>query len=308
VRDGSGTPNRRATSRSRSIRVPVRIDFAGGWTDVHYFSAREGGAVMNGAIAPCVEGRATWSSRGTRYEYRVPVPAGSGLGTSAAVQVAWLALADATAGRLKSPVQLAEAAYALEKLLGIEGGKQDQYAAALGGFNHLKFGAENEPAEVERLELGATGVGWLEERLILCYTGTARDSGALHERVWAPLLRGDRRVTRALRDIVATVAPARDALVGSDERSLGELLTANREAARALFPGLVTPQMDELFERAEAAGALGSKACGAGGGGCLVFLSRPETRRSVERALVAAGGRLIPFRFVPAMEMSKPGS
>lgn len=286
------------------MRAPVRIDFAGGWTDVHYFSALEGGAVVSGAIEPYVAGRVARRGHDLRFEYRVGVPSGSGLGASAALQVAWLALVNASTGRVQTPTQLAEAAYALEKLLGIEGGKQDQYAAALGGFNYMTFGAEHEAAQVERLTPDGAVVRWLESSLVLCYTGTARHSGALHEQVWAPVLRGDKRILGVLRAIHETVAPTRDALMSGDAARLGKLLTANREAARALSPGLVTTEMDALFARAERAGAIGSKACGAGGGGCLVFLAAEDSKRRVERALVEAGARVLPVRFAWAMEIA----
>src|SRR5438309_1832947 len=121
--------------RTVTVRVPVRIDFAGGWSDVHYFSAREGGAVLNAAITPYVEGSARWEGWQLHVEYGLSLPPGSHLGTSASVDVAWLALTNGLIGREQSPVELAEAAYRLEKVLGVTGGKQDQYAAALGGFS-----------------------------------------------------------------------------------------------------------------------------------------------------------------------------
>ncbi len=76
-------------------------------------------------------------------------------------------------------------------------------------------------------------------------------------------------------------------------------MTSNREAARRLVPELVTPEMDILFQAAASAGAAGSKACGAGGGGCLLFLARPRLGGAVRRALEAHGARLMPFRFEP---------
>ncbi len=279
------------------MRIPVRIDFAGGWTDVPYFSAREGGAVVNAAINYYVEGTAFSEGGRTHLEYGMSVPQGAGLGTSAALDVAWLALTYGLMGRHASAVELAEAAYRLEQLLGVEGGKQDQYASALGGFNHLVFGAEDEPARVEPLRLEPRVVEALEQRLVLWYTGRAHHSGSLHERVWAPFLEGDLRIAGALRRIADSVAPAREALLAGDLDALAELLTVNREAARTLFPGLVTPSMDHLFQLGQAAGALGSKACGAGGGGCLLFLCAPRRREAVQRALEEEGGIVLPFRF-----------
>src|SRR5919201_6822802 len=100
-----------------TVRIPVRLDFAGGWSDVHYFSAREGGAVLNAAISPYVEGSARWEGWQLHLEFSLSLPPGSHLGTSASVDVAWLVLTNGLTGRKQSPVELAEAAYHLEKML-----------------------------------------------------------------------------------------------------------------------------------------------------------------------------------------------
>lgn len=286
-------------TRSVTVRIPVRVDFAGGWSDVHYFSAREGGAVVNAAINWYVEGEAVSAVEQMRLEYRMSIPKGSGLGTSAALDVAWLALTNGLMGRNDSAVALAEGAYRLEKLLGVEGGKQDQYASALGGFNHLVFGSEDEPAVVEPLALDPRVRQALEQRLVLCYTGSQRHSGSLHERVWAPFLQGDARVVASLREIRDSAVPARDALLAGELEALAKLMTANRDAVRRMLPELVTPAMDRLFAHGEAAGAIGSKACGAGGGGCLLFLCAEGSRDAVERALTNVGAQILPFRFEP---------
>jgi D-glycero-alpha-D-manno-heptose-7-phosphate kinase len=288
-----------ASDRSRSLRVkiPVRVDFAGGWSDVPYFSGGEGGAVVNAAIDHYVEGRASATPDGMRLEYRTDVPKGSGLGASAALDVAWLALTNGLMGKTITPTQLAEDAYRVEKVLGVEGGKQDQYAAALGGFNHLVFGPEPDPASAEPLALDPAVVVALEERLILCYTGSAHDSGSLHERVWEPFLGGDRRIAAALRRIRDSAPHARDALLRGDLDALGELLTVNLEGARQLVPELVTSRMDQLFAIATKAGAAGAKACGAGGGGCAIVLARDGRADEVRAALRGAAVEIMSFRF-----------
>ncbi len=281
------------------VRTPSRIDVAGGWSDVHYFSEREGGAALNAAISPCVEGRASWQGRRLHVEYSLDLPPGSHLGTSASVDVAWLALINGLMGKSPSPVELAETAYRLEKLLGVEGGKQDQYAAALGGFNVLRFGREDEPAQVERLDVPVLTVHALQQRLVLCDAGLPPRAGSEHEKVWDRYRAGDETVTAALREIRDSVTPARDALLAGDLEGLARQLIVNREATRRLHPDVITPRMDELFAAGEAAGALGSKACGAGGGGCLLFLCGEGRREAVEAALRDAGGAIIGFTFAP---------
>jgi D-glycero-alpha-D-manno-heptose-7-phosphate kinase len=282
---------------SVGVKIPVRVDFAGGWSDVPYFSAGEGGAVVSAAIDQYVEGSASATPVGMQLGYRTDVPKGSGLGASAALDVAWLALTNGLMRRTITPTQLAEDAYRVEKVLGVEGGKQDQYAAALGGFNHLVFGPESDPASAERLALDPAVVAALEERLLLCYTGSAHDSGSLHERVWEPFLGGDRRIAAALRRIRDSAPHARDALLRGDLDALGELLTVNLEGARQLAPELVTSRMDELFAIATNAGAAGAKACGAGGGGCAIVLARDGRADEVRAALRGAGVEIMSFRF-----------
>lgn len=282
------------------VRIPGRIDFAGGWSDVHYFSAREGGAVLNAAIDRYVEGEALSDGGRMRLRYRSAIPRGAGLGGSAALDVAWLALTNGLMDRSRSAIELAEDAYRLEKILGVEGGKQDQYAAALGGFNLLRFAREDEPVVVEPLKVEAGIVKLLEARLVLCYSGRARHSGDLHERVWAPFLAGDARVLNALREIRDSVEPARDALLRGDIDSLGQVMSVNYEAARNLVPELVTPTMDRLLAAARDAGSIGAKACGAGGGGCLLFACRSGAAGSVKRALRAEGAKVMRFQFEPS--------
>lgn len=285
--------------RSCQVRVPARVDFAGGWSDVHHFSAREGGAVLNAAIDTAVEGRASWDGRRLHLEYTLELPPGSHLGTSSAIDVAWLRLTFALMGKRVEGAQLAETAYRLEKLLGLEGGKQDQYAAALGGFQVLRFGPEDEPAQVERLDVRDEVVRALAARCVLAYLPPEGAADATHQRVWERFGRGDEAIAATLRELRDSVEPARDALLAGDLERLAELLTRNRELARRLQGGAVTPAMDAVFAAGERAGALGGKPCGAGGGGCLLLLAGEGRQEAVAAAAAATGARVIPFRFAP---------
>jgi D-glycero-alpha-D-manno-heptose-7-phosphate kinase len=216
--------------------------------------------------------------------------------------VAWLALTKRLMKEELTASDLAELAYRLEKLIGVEGGKQDQYAAALGGFNLLHFRAEDEPAAVEELNVPTQTVQTLQASCILCDAGPSPAAGSLHTEVWQRYRQGDATIARTLREIRDTVLPARDALLAGNVAVLASLITANREAARQFHPHNVTPHMDELFMAGESAGALGSKACGEGGGGCLLFLCPPGHRTAVENALRSRGGTLISFRFIARSE------
>lgn len=282
-----------------TVQVPVRIDFAGGWSDVPDFAEREGGAVVNAAITRYVEGRARWED-GMRLEYDLELPPDSHLGTSAAINVAWLRLTYGLIGHTPPPTELAEQAYRLEKLLGVAGGKQDQYAAALGGFYLLRFSGADAPAEIEPLELSEKTLRSLEARCVLLYSGVSSSSSGAHEEVWERYRNGEPRVAEVVRELRDSAFLARDALLTGDLEALAEVVTRNREAARRLDPRFVPARLDELFAAGRQAGALGSKACGAGGGGCLLFICAEGRRAAVEEALSARGGSPVPFAFAPA--------
>ena len=266
------------------------------------FSAKEGGAVLNAAIDGYLEGSARWDASGMRIEQRLDLPPDSHLGTSASATVAWLRLTYGLIGKGVPPVELAEQAHALAGVLGEKGGKQDEYAAALGGFNFLRFGREEDPARVERLDVPPEVVRELESRLVLCDSRETSSSSGLHEEVWGRYRSGDEAIARTLREIRDTAGPARDALMRGDLDALGPLMARNRELTRRLHGGLVTPRMDALFDAAERAGALGSKGCGGGGGGFLLFLCAEGRREAVERTLRDRDGRPAPFGFAPRTE------
>ena len=140
---------KRAMQMLITSRAPVRIDFAGAWTDVPYFSDPFTGATLNAGIQLYVNGeldayeeevyqpdkivsgpsgkyRVTPES-GLRVRYQSAIPAGSGLGTSAALNVVWLSLVRRTpAETVEEKMHIAALAYDIEKVLGIIGGKQDQ--------------------------------------------------------------------------------------------------------------------------------------------------------------------------------------
>ena len=282
-----------------SVRIPVRIDFAGGWSDLPDFAAREGGAVLNAAIEPFVEGRSLWTEDGLDLRLSLDLPEDSHLGSSSSVNLALLRLTFGLIGETPDPATLAEKAFALEELFGGKGGKQDQYAAVLGGFNLLRFGGADEPAAVEPLYLSPERREALAERLVLCFSGPSEGSSDLHRQVWERYRDGDEGIAATLRSLRDSADPARDALLAGDWRALGAAMTLNRNCAARLNAGVVTDRLRTLFEASERVGALGGKPCGAGGGGCLIFLCEPDRRAAVERALRDAECRLLPVTFAP---------
>jgi D-glycero-alpha-D-manno-heptose-7-phosphate kinase len=274
-----------------TAQAPVRIDLAGGWTDVHYFADREEGAVLNLAIAHHVRGELARAGGRFQVSYHTEVPPGAGLGASAALNVVWLALVNASLSRQPSREELAEQAYRLEELLGVTGGKQDQYAAALGGINLLRF--QGSSVQVERLSLSEHTLRQLQGRLVLAYSGESRLSGDIHERVWKGYLSGEKKVEAALRRLRDIALEMREALVSGDLGSFGALLGENWRCQKDLHPSITNETVEGLFRAAERAGAISGKACGAGGGGCLLFWCEDGTASRVCEALRDAGAQVI---------------
>ncbi len=290
-------------------RAPVRVDFAGGWTDVPIFSAGAGGVVVNAAIRHYVSGSmvihdgeeaaaplppGSANAEGLHVSYRSDLPSGSGLGTSSALNVVWLSLVKSQITTDEDRGRIAELAYQLEEMLGILGGKQDQYAAAFGGFSSMTFG---ESVEVERLPVAADMIAELEARLVLCYTGKPRLSGNIHENVWGAFRRGVPATVNALYTLRECAVQMREALLQSDCAAFADLLNRNWQCQKALDASVTNPQIETLFAQAQGAGSVGGKACGAGGGGCLLFIAAPGKQQAVSEALAQAGTRIIPFQF-----------
>lgn len=291
-------------------RAPLRIDFGGAWTDVDIFAHAAGGVVLNATIDQYVSGKlhvletgaetpqiTSPSDRreGLDVSYGFELPSGSGLGTSSALNVVWLSLIKSQIAGDEDRKKIAELAYQLEAMLGILGGKQDQYAAALGGFNLMRFDIEG--VSVETLDVPQGVVRELEARSVLCYTGKPRLSGTIHENVWGAFRQGRQETVSALytlRDLALQMAPA---LTSGDLDLFADLIAENWKNQRALDASVTNEQIESLFAAAYAAGARGGKACGAGGGGCLYFVTHPGRREAVSEALASQGARLIPFSF-----------
>jgi D-glycero-alpha-D-manno-heptose-7-phosphate kinase len=321
-----------------SSRAPLRIDLAGGWTDVPAYASRHGGAVVNVAISLYVHtsvrrggsgvrlraldlGTAVSAQRvedlradgelalvkavtrrraptdgGLEITTRSDAPPGSGLGGSGALGVALVAAMDAIEKDVRLPAETAGIAFNIEtEDAGIVGGSQDQYAAALGGIQCLVYG-EPSVSSVRATIPAATRLE-LERHLVLCYTGASRFSSDTHQKVWQAFDRGDADVRKALDGIKACAFAMRAALENGDVGQVGVILSENWRHQQELADGMQTDTMRHLERVAVAAGADGAKACGAGAGGCLVFLARPGRDFDVAEALRGAGGTILKFGF-----------
>jgi D-glycero-alpha-D-manno-heptose-7-phosphate kinase len=317
-------PGLRAPIPSYTATAPVRIDLAGGWTDVAPFSEREGGLVVSAAISrrvtamlePGKEGMLIFAEdlqqaakinrasdldamgdlqlhRAALRMYPVgpgtlrtksEVPLGSGLGSSGALDVALIAALTAARGEPLTAIEIAAEAFRLEAVeAGIPGGKQDQYAAALGGINCFTFRGED--VGIEPCTLDPAFLEEFERRLVVCYTGSSRLSGDTIHRVMQAYEGGNETVTGALRELTEVAYRMNLALREANMREVGRLLSVNWAAQRRLDARMATTTMDALEAEMRAAGALGGKAAGSGAGGCMFFLAGgdPEVLRDVAR-------------------------
>jgi D-glycero-alpha-D-manno-heptose-7-phosphate kinase len=310
-------------------RAPTRIDFGGGWTDVPPYSEEQGGCVCNLAIArhstvqvsqrsrapqtsdapPGVGGVAfsgDWrgdSSLASAAVRRAGIegialtmandfPMGAGLGGSSSAGVALVAALAAWRGDKTERTELAERSRRLEvEDLRISGGRQDHYAAAFGGLLGLWF---SDRVQVRQLPLSPALVQALEERCVLVYTGQSRVSA---ETITA-VLDGYRGGTRGIATALSRMKELASSMIGALEREnvdeLGALVGEHWVHQRTLHPGIATPTIDTIIDRTLAAGALGAKALGASGGGCVAIIAAANRVEEV-RAAAAALGELLPF-------------
>jgi D-glycero-alpha-D-manno-heptose-7-phosphate kinase len=235
------------------------------------------------------------AAEGIAVTYETDIPAGSGLGTSSALNVVWLSLARGQKVSDEERSRIAEQAYEVETVLGILGGKQDQYAAAHGGFNLFEF--EESGVTVTPVAISAGRIAELESLLTLCYTGQARMSSNLHENVWGGFRAGQRDVVDSLFQLRDSAYRAKECLESGDWDRFGPLLSLQHQCAKRLDASLSNERVESLFDLVRPH-IIGGKCCGAGGGGCMLFLSpSPQEQQRAAGVLRAHNIQVIDFRF-----------
>ena len=223
---------------------------------------------------------------------RSEAPPGSGLGTSASLGVAVIGALAAYAMNDMLPSEVADLAYRLEvEDLGLLSGTQDQYSAAYGGISFLKCMGEMVSRSAVEIS-GATRLE-LEKRCVLVYTGTSRLSSKIHEHVRGAFERGENH--SALRCLVEAAVNGRKALREGNLEMFGELMSVNWSCQKQLHPTVTNDTIDGIINLALRSGAVGGKACGAGGGGCLLFLAKSGEEHVLRKALVANGLDVLNF-------------
>ncbi len=314
-------------------RTPIRISFVGGGTDISNFYREHGGEVISTAIDKYIFVRITgrqdsqiaintpdhhetvsdldciqhplireavrksrYNRDGVSITVTSDIPSrGCGLGSSSALTVGLLNALYAYRGIERPTETLAQQACEIEiDHLGQPIGKQDQYIAAYGGLRRIQFNRD-ESVDTQEISVAPKTMACLQENFTLFYTGIQRRAEAiLHEqkRSASP---------QALLQIKGLVPAFYDVLVKNNHENcpyeIGHLLDCAWQLKRSLCDSISNPVLDTIYERAIAAGALGGKLLGAGGGGCFLFYVPTERQQIVAATLSDLGLSQLGFRF-----------
>jgi D-glycero-alpha-D-manno-heptose-7-phosphate kinase len=296
----SATPS--VSKTEFAIRAPTRIDFGGGWTDVPPYDVEQGGFVCNVAISRYATVRVRAASSVNSAELSVVRPSdvallkaaarryspvAAGLGGSSAAGVASIAASLRWKGETYTREAVAEASRELEVTeMGIAGGRQDHYAAAFGGALGIRFA---DTVTTQPIGLTATASAELPRRCIVIYTGESRISGNTITAVMDAYRSGARPVRTALKRMRELAEQMASALSRGNLDELGALVGEHWQHQRSLDPAIPTPLIDTIIDHADRAGAIGSKALGASGGGCVLIVAPTNRVQEVRRAVAPFG-------------------
>lgn len=318
-------------------RAPVRMSFSGGGSDLTYYFVDNPAAVLSctvglyahATLIPGIDSRISIYSEdlGTQEHYeslddllastekgllativsviqptygfelymRSDFPVGSGLGGSSAVTTAIIAVFNELRRDRWNTYEVAELAFQAERLcFGIAGGWQDQYASAFGGFNLIEFVGGRNLVHPIRLEDSIRNE--LEECLVLCDTRIPHDSGKLHEQQREEMTAEGSKAL-LLTESVSLCRHMHHHLIRGELHSFGNCLhqawLLKKQFSRAVSDGV----LDQIYDAARDAGALGGKLLGAGGGGFFLFFVQPQHRQAVTDKVKELGCRTTNFRF-----------
>ena len=308
------------------VETPLRLSFLGGGTDFDDFYLKHSGAVISTTINKCVyvivkerfddmiyvnysqkemvdsvdklehelvreTMKMTGVEKGIEITTLADIPSeGTGLGSSSAITVGLLQALYAYQGQIVTAGTLAEQACQIEiNILGKPIGRQDQYIAAHGNMRFIIFA--NGGIEIAKIELPPEDKRRLNDALILFYTGITRKSSQILSEQKANI---DHQVT-ALCEMRKLAFEARDAIVDGAFDEFGEIMHRGWELKKGLASKVSNSQIDEIYQAARKAGAIGGKLAGAGGGGFLLLCCPNGKQDKVRQAL--RGLRELPFRF-----------
>lgn len=308
-------------------KTPFRVSFAGGGSDLAAFYEKYGGCVLSTSINKycyimihpyfdetytvlkysenervhdlhdirhrifnCVLNER--KIHGVEISSTADIPSGTGLGSSSAFTVGLLNTLNCYQGKYMSKKKLAEDACEVEiQKLGSPIGKQDQYAAAFGGLNFIRFHRDGD-VSVTPVMMSSEAYRQLQKNLVMFYTGDTRSAGSILEEQKKNMSSDDK--VASIRQMCALAEEMREALEKNQIDSFGQLLDEGWKLKRTLASGISNSVIDEAYETAMAHGALGGKLLGAGGGGFLLFYCPPKNQ---ERVRVALRLRQLMFSF-----------
>lgn len=310
-------------------QTPFRMSFFGGGTDFSGFYNEHGGAVLSTTFDkycyvtvrhlprffdykthltyskteevnsydeiqhPAIRNAMKWlDMHEIRLTYESDLPARSGLGTSSSFAVGMLEAFYALKGKYADKKKLADDAIYLERTLCNEaGGIQDQIAASFGGFNRINFSRDG--YTVNPVIISPDRKNALNDNLLLFFTGFSRFSSEIQKTTEKSMKDKTAQLIEMYKLVDEAEKILTDESVNIDE--FGRLLDYTWKLKRGISTGITTNAIDEQYEKAIQAGALGGKLLGAGGGGFLLFYVPKEKQESVKKAL--QGQLHVPFRF-----------
>lgn len=232
---------------------------------------------------------------GLNVTTEIGIPKGSGLGTSSSLLISLSGALNELNGTGYTPQEIIDWGANIEaQSLKVLTGKQDYFGAMYGGINAIWSDVRG--SRIEKIDLPEDVVGRLDESIVLSFTGEPRFSGATN---WA-LVKGyiddageTRKLLKRLRDSGIRM---RECLIAKDLKRFPQLLDEEWEIRKNIAEGVTTPQTEEIIAEAKKAGALASKLCGAGGGGCMITYVEPDNREKVIKALESRGAKHMEFK------------
>lgn len=224
-------------------------------------------------------------------------PAGSGLGTSSTMVVCILKCFAEWMGLPLGDYELARLAYEIErKDLSLAGGKQDQYAAAFGGFNFMEF-LPSDMVIVNPLRVKPWIIAELEGSMVLYFTGRSRFGADIIAQQQKATRSGSTVAIEAMHRIKQSTVDMKLALLQGDMAAFSRILGSAWEDKKKMADAITNPMIQEAFDVAMQAGAISGKVSGAGGGGFMMLMVNPTRRVEVIEALSALPGKVVPFQF-----------
>jgi D-glycero-alpha-D-manno-heptose-7-phosphate kinase len=280
----------RADGRIQVISSDLRL--FGNWSDLAALPAHDSGLEIPLAVL-----KDLGADLAADLFLASEIPPGTGLGSSASVCVNLLKVLTTYLRCPLSKYDLAERAFRITRFgLGRHVGKQDEYAAAFGGLNYIRFSSDG-TTQLEPLQLDPGVLSALQSNLLLFFTGAAHHS-------W-DILADQEESTRlpagpaveALHQVKEAAATMKAALLCGNLEHFGHLLDDAWQAKKRVSQRISNPRIDRLYEVAREHGVLGGKITGAGGGGFLLLYAEPTCQNAVRAAMQREGVQEMAFAF-----------